>query len=196
VERFLQACAEDNLQVVNCTTPANYFHVLRRQMLREAGKPLVVMAPKKLLRLKECQSPLADLANGGFQEIIGDAGRDPAAASRLILCSGKVYYDLDAHRRQQGLTDAHIVRVEQLYPWHTGQFAAVRDAYRHVGKIVWCQEESQNMGAWSFMEPRLRALFDRDLAYAGRDASASTATGAMSIHLLEQADLVKQAFTV
>jgi 2-oxoglutarate dehydrogenase E1 component len=196
LERFLQACAEDNIQVVNCTTPANYFHVLRRQMMRDILKPLIIMTPKKLLRLKECSSTMEELANGEFQEIITDANRDAKSAKRLILCSGKVFYDLDAYRQKEGIKDTHIIRIEQLYPWHIKKLEAVRDAYKHVKQVVWCQEESHNMGAWSFVEPRLRALFGRDIAYAGRDASASTATGAMSIHVLEQADLVQQVFKV
>ncbi|MDR0532640.1 MAG: 2-oxoglutarate dehydrogenase E1 component [Verrucomicrobiales bacterium] len=196
LERFLQACAEDNIQVANLTTPANYFHILRRQMLRDTLKPLVIMTPKKLLRLKECGSSMEDLANGEFQEVISDANSDSKSAKRLILCSGKVFYDLDAYRQKEGIKDAHIIRIEQLYPWHIKKLEAVRDAYKHVKQVVWCQEESHNMGAWSYVEPRLRALFGCDIAYAGREASASTATGAISIHNLEQAELVQQAFKI
>ncbi|MDD5261894.1 MAG: 2-oxoglutarate dehydrogenase E1 component [Methylacidiphilales bacterium] len=193
LERFLQSCAEDNIQVANCTTPANYFHMLRRQVLRPIRKPLVHMSPKKLLRLKECASTLEDLANGSFQEIIPDASR-PQAAKRLILCSGKVYYDLDAYRQKEKITDTHIARVEQLYPMHVKQLSALCDAYKHASSIVWCQEESQNMGAWTYIEPVLRKAFSREIQYAGRDASASPATGSSAIHNLEQADLVLQAF--
>jgi 2-oxoglutarate dehydrogenase E1 component len=154
------------------------------------------MTPKGMLRDPRCTSPVSELAEGGFQEIIPDttASRD---AKRVILCSGKVYYDLNDHRTKNNITDAAIVRVEQLYPLHEAKLqAAVTGAFPKVEKIVWCQEESANMGAWSFIEPRLRKLFGRDIPYAGREASASTATGATAIHELEQRELINQACTL
>jgi len=195
MERFLQACAEDNIQVANCTTPAQYFHILRRQVLRQVRKPLVIMTPKKLLRFEPCRSPLRALSEDRFHEILR-VDTDAPKASRLILCSGKVYYDLDAYRQKEGLTNTHIVRFEQLYPIHKAQFAHLVQDYTHVTSIIWCQEESQNMGAWTYIEPLLRKAFGREITYAGRDASSSPATGALSIHNLEQADLVHQAFTL
>ena len=195
LERFLQSCAEDNVIVGNLTTPANYFHALRRQALRHVRKPLILMTPKGLLRDKRCVSTLDELSRGGFQEVIADAEK-PAKAKRLILCSGKVFYDLNDHRKANKIADANIVRIEQLYPLHEKKIlAAVGDPAQYA-KIVWCQEESHNMGAWSFIEPRLRQLFGRDVLYAGRDASSSPATGALAIHELEQKDLVQQAFSV
>jgi 2-oxoglutarate dehydrogenase E1 component len=196
LERYLQACAEDNIQVAHVSTPANYFHILRRQALRKIKKPLIMMTPKGMLRDPRCTSPVSELAEGGFQEIIGDTTA-PKETKRVILCTGKVYYDLADHRAKNNLTDAAIVRVEQLYPLHEKKLqAAVTGAFPKADKIVWCQEESANMGAWSFIEPRLRKLFARDIAYAGRDASASTATGATAIHELEQRELINQAFTL
>jgi 2-oxoglutarate dehydrogenase E1 component len=195
LERFLQACAEDNIQVAHCSTPANYYHILRRQALRKIRKPLILMTPKGMLRDPRCTSPIAEFADGGFQEIIPDttAGQD---AKRVIVCSGKVYFDLADHRKNGNLTDAAIVRVEQLYPLHEKKLQDAVAAFPKAEKIVWCQEESANMGAWSFIEPRLRKLFGRDIPYAGRDASASTATGATAIHELEQRELINQAFTL
>lgn len=196
LERYLQACAEDNIQVAHCSTPANYFHILRRQALRTIKKPLIMMTPKGMLRDPRCTSPIAELSEGGFQEIIPDttASKD---AKRVILCTGKIYFDLADHRKNGNITDTAIVRVEQLYPLHEKKLQdAVTSAFPKAEKIVWCQEESANMGAWSFMEPRLRKLFGRDISYAGRDASASTATGATAIHELEQRELINQAFTL
>jgi 2-oxoglutarate dehydrogenase E1 component len=195
VERFLQACAEDNIQVANCSTPAQYFHILRRQVVRPTRKPLIIMTPKGLLRAKPCRSPLKALSEGGFQEILR-VETQPKKAKRLILCTGKVYYDLEAQREKEKITDAHLVRIEQLYPIHKAQMEQLARDYAHVSPVVWCQEESQNMGAWTYLEPILRKAFNRDIHYAGRDASSSPATGALSIHNLEQADLVNQAFTL
>ena len=194
LERYLQACAEDNIQVAHCSTPANYFHILRRQALRAIKKPLILMTPKGMLRDPRFVSPISELAEGGFQEIIGDTTA-AKETKRVILCTGKVYYDLNDHRKAGNL-DAAIIRVEQLYPLHEKKLQDAVAAFSKAEKIVWCQEESANMGAWNFIEPRLRKLFGRDIAYAGRDASASTATGAMAIHELEQRELINQAFTL
>jgi len=195
LERFLNACAEDNIQVANCSTPAQYFHILRRQALRTIRKPLVIMSPKKLLRFDLCRSDLKEFSEGRFHEILRDIGR-PQDCKRLILCSGKVYYDLDAYRQKEARLDVHLIRIEQLYPIHREQLDQVARDYKHVDQLVWCQEESQNMGAYSYIEPILRKTFSREVTYAGRDASSSPATGALSIHNLEQADLVQQAFTL
>ncbi|MEM9160856.1 MAG: 2-oxoglutarate dehydrogenase E1 component, partial [Verrucomicrobiota bacterium] len=175
LERFLQACAEDNIQVANVTTPAQYFHILRRQMMREFRKPLVIMAPKSLLRHKECVSDWDEFQNGSFQEVLEEKTANHKKAKRLILCAGKVYYDLANHRFDNKITDTDIVRVEQLYPLHKDKLAEVAERYAKAESLIWCQEESQNMGSWTFIAPRLEEIFDRKFAFAGRGASASPA---------------------
>ena len=200
LERFLQSCAEDNIQVANLTTPAQYFHARRRQVKRDFRKPLVVMAPKSLLRHPAATSTLADFSEGSFQEIIDDpnwTGPSSQAArpSRLILCSGKVYYDLSEYRDQNHVADAALVRVEQLYPLHVERLAEIARSYPGA-RLVWCQEESQNMGAWSWIAPQLESIFGRKPLYAGRDASSSPAVGLLAIHRLELAALLKDAFSL
>lgn len=192
IERFLQACAEDNIQVANCTTPASYFHILRRQGLRSLRKPLVIFTPKGLLRDPRATSSIEELANGQFQEIIPDPHIQNAR--KIILCSGKIYHDLVEYRRNAKIDDTAVIRIEQLYPLHTEKLRAAIAAHPNAQKFVWCQEESRNMGAWTFMEPRFHAIFNRDFIYAGRDASASPATGSLAIHQLEQRDVLQQAF--
>jgi len=194
LERFLQACAEENIEVVNVTTPAQYFHLLRRQVRRDFRKPLVVMSPKSLLRHPAAVSRVGDFTAGAFQEILEDPAA-PERPARLILCSGKVYYDLRDYRDQNLVRDAAIVRVEQLYPLHTARLAEI--AARAPGaRLVWCQEESQNMGAWSWIAPQLALAFGRAPAYAGRDASASPAVGSLALHRLELASLLRDAYTL
>ncbi len=195
LERFLQLCAEDNIQVANLTTPANYFHALRRQMKRDFRKPLVIMSPKSLLRHPAAVSKIADFTSGSFQEIIDDP-QAPAKPTRLILCSGKVYYDLAEHREKHKLTDTALVRIEQLYPLHRDRLAEIAKAYGPKVKLVWCQEESQNNGAWFYLAPLLEDLFGRKPQYVGRDASASPAVGSLAVHKLELAALLKEAFSI
>ncbi|HRE80435.1 MAG TPA: 2-oxoglutarate dehydrogenase E1 component [Opitutaceae bacterium] len=193
LERFLQLCAENNIQVVNITTPANFFHVLRRQMKRDFLKPLVVMSPKSLLRHTSAVSKIEDFTTGSFQEIIDDP-KPPKKTNRLLLCSGKVYYDLVDYREKNKVTDVAIVRVEQLYPLHSERLAELSKQYAG-SKLVWVQEEPQNMGAWSFISPLLEEIFGRKAFYAGRDAAASPAVGALALHRIELADFLKVAFT-
>ncbi|HKA06941.1 MAG TPA: 2-oxoglutarate dehydrogenase E1 component [Gemmataceae bacterium] len=188
LERFLQMCAEDNIQVCNVTTPAQYFHVLRRQMKRDFRKPLVLMTPKSLLRHKDCVSDADNFARVTFREVIDASVPRPDRVRRVLLCSGKVYYDLLERRPGD---DIAIVRVEQFYPFPENQLKTALSGYRKA-EIVWVQEESQNMGGWSFMEPRLRAM-GYNVAYVGRDASASPAVGSLKIHQREQAELVEAA---
>jgi 2-oxoglutarate dehydrogenase E1 component len=195
LERFLQACAEDNIQVANPSTPASYFHILRRQAIRKIKKPLVLMTPKGMLRDPRCTSSRDELANGRFEEILPDTTAS-AEAKRVVLCSGKVYFDLADHRANNKIEDTAIIRVEQLYPLHEKKLQAAVGQFAKAEKIVWCQEESANMGAWNFLEARLRKLFGREILYAGREASASTATGATAIHELEQRELIGQAFSL
>jgi 2-oxoglutarate dehydrogenase E1 component len=197
LERFLQACAEDNIQVCNLTTSAQYFHVLRRQMKRNFIKPLIIMTPKSLLRADFASSRAEEFTTGGFEEILSSPRVGPAEKiERVILCSGKVYYDLLSYRDAQKIDNAAIVRIEQLYPLAEKKLRANIKPYPKTAKLVWCQEESQNMGAWSFIEPRLRQLFGREIAYAGRNASASPAVGALTVHKREQACLTAEAFEV
>jgi 2-oxoglutarate dehydrogenase E1 component len=197
LERFLQACAEENIQVCNLTTSAQYFHVLRRQMKREFIKPLVIMTPKSLLRSEQASSRVQEFTEGRFSEILGspEVG-PPGQMKRVILCSGKVYYDLLNYRETEGISNAAIVRVEQLYPLAEAKLREAMKPFPKTAKLIWCQEESQNMGAWSFMEPRLWALFGRKILYAGRNASASPAVGSLAIHKREQAQLIADAFSL
>jgi 2-oxoglutarate dehydrogenase E1 component len=197
LERFLQLCAEDNIQVCNLTTSAQYFHVLRRQMKRDFVKPLIIMTPKSLLRAEFASSRADEFTSGRFQEILGSSHAGSVEKTeRVIFCSGKVYYDLLNYREAQKIDNVAIIRVEQLYPLAETKLRAMLKPFPNTAKLVWCQEESQNMGAWSFIEPRLRALFKREIAYAGRNASASPAVGALTIHKREQACLVAEAFSV
>ncbi len=195
LERFLQLCAENNMQVVNLTTPANLFHGLRRQMRRGFQKPLVIMSPKSLLRHPAAVSRFDEFAAGAFQEIIDDP-QPPPKPSRIILCSGKVYYDLADYRAHNKITDTALVRVEQLYPLHRNRLAELFDAYGHAARLIWCQEEPQNMGAWSFIAPQLEEVFGRKPVYAGRHDAASPAVGALARHKFELASLLQEAFSL
>ncbi len=194
LERFLQLCAEDNIQVVNATTPAQFFHLLRRQMKRDFQKPLVVMSPKSLLRHPAATSRLEEFTTGSFQEVLDDSAA-PEKPERLILCSGKVYYDLLDHRSRSKISNTAIVRVEQLYPLHRDRIAEIADKYSGA-RVVWCQEEPQNMGAWSFIAPHLQKIFGFTPLYAGRDAAASPAVGALALHKFELAAFLQDAFNV
>ena len=197
IERFLQACAEDNIQVCNLSTAAQYFHVLRRQMKRDFIKPLIIATPKSLLRSKLASSPAQEFIHGRFEEIL--ASPEVASADdvkRIIFCSGKVYYDLLKYRNDRKIQDAVIVRIEQLYPLAEKKLREMLKPFPKNAKFVWCQEEPENMGAWTFMEPRLRTLFCTEIAYAGREASASPAVGALARHKREQARLVADAFSI
>jgi len=208
LERFLQLSAENNLQVANCTTPAQYFHLLRRQMRggpdrRGLRKPLVVMTPKSLLRHPQVISTVDHLTNGVFRPVLDDASvAHPAAIRKILLCSGKVYYEVLAAREARKATDetaAHtaIVRVEQLYPFPEAELREVIARYSSASGVVWVQEEPRNMGAWIFMRTRLQRILAneaRALGYAGRPESASTAPGSTKVHAREQAELLDQAF--
>ncbi len=193
MERFLQLHAEDNIEVVNASSPAQYFHLLRRQVKRDFRRPLIVMTPKSLLRDKLAVSQLDELTKGHFQTVMDDDTVDPSRVRRVLLCSGKVYYDLLKHRNEQGIDHVALIRLEQVSPWPADALKAVLDRYDQAEDWVWVQEESQNSGAWSFVEPRLAELSDRRFRYVGRDASASPATGSKKIHDLEQTQLVTEA---
>ncbi len=193
LERFLSLCAEDNIQVANASTPAQYFHVLRRQLHRNFRKPLILMTPKSLLRHKQAVSPVEDLIQGRFREVIDDAV-EPDRVRRVVFCSGKVYYDLLDRREKAGKArEVALVRLEQLYPWPADALKAASGRYRSAREWVWAQEESQNMGAWTFAAPRLQELTGHPFEYVGRDASASPATGSHAVHDREQQELVEAA---
>jgi 2-oxoglutarate dehydrogenase E1 component len=197
IERFLQACAEDNIQVCNLTTAAQYFHVLRRQMKRDFIKPLIIVTPKSLLRAKHASSPAEEFIHGRFEEILGSPEADSVDnVKRIIFCSGKVYYDLLNYRTQRNIKDAVIIRIEQLYPLAEKKLREMLKPFPKNAKLVWCQEEPENMGPWIFIEPRLRMLFCTEIAYAGREASSSPAVGALARHKREQTRLVADAFSV
>ena len=200
LERFLQLCAGCNMQVANLTTPAQYFHILRRQMKRPFRKPLVLMTPKSLLRLPQAVSKIEDMGEGtSFQEILDDGtlATDPSRITRLIFCSGKVYYDLVEFREENKIKNAAIIRVEQIYPLHRERLYELRTKYpRASHKWVWCQEEPENMGAWFFMRHQLEEITGHPTRYAGRERASSPAAGSKAIHTLEQDKLVEDAFGV
>jgi len=196
LERFLQACAENNIQVCNVTTPAQYFHLLRRQMNREFKKPLIIMSPKSLLRHKDCISKVENFTDNEFWSILDDEVVTRKTAKRIVLCSGKVYYDLVAHRAGNKIKNTAIVRVEQFYPLNTDLIQRITANYPKADKIVWCQEEPKNMGGWTFIAPRLMEALERMPLYAGRDEAASPAVGSLALHKREQARLVKSAFEI
>ena len=209
LERFLQMCAEDNMQVAYCTTPANYFHILRRQIHRTFRKPLILMTPKSLLRHKRAVSRLEEMAEGStFHRVLWDDAQlykdGPVKLvaddkiKRVVLCSGKVYFDLLEERENRGLDDIYLMRVEQLYPFPLKALALELARFKKA-EVVWCQEEPQNMGGWTFVEPRIVAVLDMVKSecqrprYAGRPAAAATATGLMSKHLHEREIYLEEA---
>jgi 2-oxoglutarate dehydrogenase E1 component len=197
LERFLQLAAENNMRIANLSTPAQYFHLLRRQARRDRIRPLIVMTPKSLLRLPAAASHLKDLTDGEFQPVMDDAraGARAASVSRVVLCSGKVYYDLLAAANEMGENAPAIVRVEQLYPFPDRELETVLARYPGLAEIVWTQEEPRNMGAWRYAEPYLRRLLREGvtLRYAGRPDRASPAEGYPSAHVAEQARIVGDA---
>jgi 2-oxoglutarate dehydrogenase E1 component len=210
LERFLQLCAANNLQVCYPTTPAQYFHLLRRQIRTGFERPLIVMTPKSLLRLPAASSSLDELTSGGFQPVIDDAlsiSRDQV--ERIVLCSGKVFYDLSAARgsgpdtkeTKAASKDAErvaIIRIEQFYPFPRQVLISLLNSYANAKEFIWCQEEPRNMGGWTFMESRLESLLPpgQRPRYVGRAESASPATGSYAVHTQEQQRLVKEALTL
>jgi 2-oxoglutarate dehydrogenase complex dehydrogenase (E1) component-like enzyme len=194
-ERFLQLAAENNMTVAMCSSPANYFHLLRRQGLSPVRRPLIAFTPKSLLRLKAAVSDLDDFTTGTFRPVIGDSSVDPAGVRRILLCSGKVYYDLAAEREHNARTDIAIVRVEQLYPLPAAEIRAEIDRYPGA-QLVWVQEEPANQGPWPFMALNLPEYLEgRPLLRASRRASASPAVGSVSVHEAQQREIVGTAFS-
>ncbi|MDQ7969211.1 MAG: 2-oxoglutarate dehydrogenase E1 component [Oxalicibacterium faecigallinarum] len=198
-ERFLQLCADNNMQVVQPTTAAQIFHLLRRQMIRLFRKPLVILTPKSLLRNKDAGSPLSELAKGSFQTVIGEIDEkvDPKKVKRIIACSGRVYYDLVAARKERNQYEVAIIRVEQLYPFPHKSFAAELRKFPNVTEMVWAQDEPQNQGAWFQIQHNIleNMAEGQKLAYAGRPASASPAVGYYDKHYAQQKALIEAAFT-
>jgi 2-oxoglutarate dehydrogenase E1 component len=211
LERYLQLCAEDNMQVANCSTPANYYHILRRQLHRNMRKPLVLMTPKSLLRNKRCVSRLGEMGMASsFQRILLDDAETATpeqamlkgddAIRRVVLCSGKVYYDLLEDREKRGIDDVYLLRVEQLYPFPLKGLVTLMARFKNAD-VVWCQEEPKNMGAWFFVEPYLEWVLgqvggkSKRARYVGRPASASTAAGTMSKHLAQLKAFLDDAFS-
>ncbi|TYP95572.1 2-oxoglutarate dehydrogenase E1 component [Fodinibius salinus] len=196
LERYLQLCAEDNMQVVNLTTPAQYFHILRKQAKQDNKRPLIIMSPKSLLRHPLATSKTDDLTDGKYRPFIPDQEvEDKSNIDRLVLCSGKVYYDLYKQRQEEEIDNIAIARLEQFYPFPDASVNNILEEYDHVDEIVWCQEEPKNMGGWTFVAPRImQELQDgQNLRYAGRQASASPATGQKKVHKVEQEKLVNEA---
>jgi 2-oxoglutarate decarboxylase len=196
-ERFLQLAAENNLTVAMCSTPANYFHLLRRQALADLHRPLIAFTPKSLLRLKAAVSQLEEFTEGSFRPVIGDDQADPASVTRVVLCSGKIYYDLAAARAQAERKDVAIVRVEQLYPLPDEEIAAELAKYPNA-QLVWAQEEPANQGGYPFialnLPERLAAAGDnRPIYRASRKPSASPAVGSVSVHEAQQREVVATA---
>ncbi len=191
MERFLQMCAENNMQIVNATTPANQFHVLRRQIKREFRKPLICFTPKKLLRFPACVSSVKDFTSGGFQEVIDDVSVKAADVKKLVLCSGKIYYEMMERKAQLGSKDVAFVRIEQLYPWPAKQIAAILSKYSNAKEICWLQEEAENMGAYTFVMKKMK---DVDLTYIGRKESASPATGYAKLHNAQSEEIFAKVF--
>ena len=209
LERFLQLCAEDNMQVANVTTPANFFHILRRQLKRDIRKPLIVMTPKSLLRHKRAVSTMAEMETGSsFHRVLRDDAErltgttslvPDAKIRRVILSSGKVYYDLFEEREKRGIDDVYLLRVEQLYPFPLKSLVNELGRFK-AADVVWCQEEPKNMGAWNFVDSYLEWVLGQLKSkvkrprYAGRPAAAATATGLMSKHMAQLKAFLDDAF--
>jgi 2-oxoglutarate dehydrogenase E1 component len=197
-ERFLQLCAGHNIQVCVPTTPAQMFHLLRRQMVRPYRTPLIVMTPKSLLRHRLAVSSLDELTHGQYQVLIPETDPiDPAEVERVVFCSGKVYYDLLEARRARGQTNVALLRIEQLYPFPKEAFASALEAYAHVEEIVWCQEEPQNQGAWDQIKHRFHNLIQdgKRPYYVGRPASAAPAVGHRAAHVEQHERLIDEALS-
>ena len=199
LERFLQLCAEHNMQVCVPSTPAQMFHMLRRQQVRNFRKPLIVLTPKSLLRHNMSVSSLTELSSGRFEVIIPEIEAiELKKTRRLVFCSGKVYFDLLEAREVSGIKDVAIVRVEQLYPFPIDEYADMIEQYDHVEEIVWCQEEPLNQGAWYQIKHRLQEPLkdNQQLYYAGRQGAAAPASGVFKVHLQQQQALVEAALDI
>ncbi len=197
LERFLQLAAQENVRVANPTTGAQVFHLLRRQALDATARPLVVMTPKGLLRLKQASSSPDELTGGDFRQVIDDPAADREAVRRLVLCSGKIYYDIAGHEERAGATSVAVARLEQLYPFPVEPAAELCGSYPHLEELVWAQEEPQNMGAWRSIRHRLENAVPAGVRvrFVGRPWRASTAEGYPTAHLREQDRIVREALS-
>jgi 2-oxoglutarate dehydrogenase E1 component len=204
IERFLTLCAEDNLQVVNASTPAQYFHLLRRQMhggadRRGVRKPLIVFTPKRMLRHLKAVSNINEFMTGSFREVLDDTtGIELSRVQRVLMCSGQIYYDVLAAREERKIQNVAVVRLEQIYPFRTDQVRDILARYPETADVVWVQEEPRNMGAWRFVQEQMQPILEptqRVLRYAGRAASASPAAGSLKRHQQELAELLDEAFS-
>jgi len=205
LERFLQLCADNNMQVAYPTTPAQMFHLLRRQMKRNFRKPLIVMTPKSLLRHPRAVSTVRELTHDRFHRVLDDpavgsaagagagVGGDPKGIRRVLLCSGKIYYDLIAHREETKRDDVAVIRVEQLYPFPESSIAQVLDRYTEIEHLAWVQEEPKNMGAYRFVQPLLRERLELDVAYVGREMRPTPAVASEKMHKQEQGKIMIEA---
>ncbi|MCJ0742194.1 2-oxoglutarate dehydrogenase E1 component [Pedobacter montanisoli] len=196
IERFMELCADYNMQITNCTTPANFFHALRRQFKRDFRKPLVVFSPKSLLRHPLCVSPLDEFTSGGFREVIDDVNVKTAKVKRVVFCSGKIYYDLLEAQKNNKNEEVALVRVEQLYPTPVAQMEAVYKKYTNAEDVVWVQEEPENMGAWPYLLRRLRKTALSGIDVISRKESSSTATGYAKQHATQQAYIISTTFEI
>jgi 2-oxoglutarate dehydrogenase E1 component len=193
IERYLQACADDNIQVAYPSTPAQFFHLLRRQVKQPFRRPLVVFTPKSLLRLPACRSDLAEFAAGHFREVL-PAEAEPGKVRTLLVCSGKIYYELLEKREQDGRENVALVRIEQFYPLREDLLRQALEPFAKAKKFAWVQEEPANMGAWSFLRPHLAEAMGREPLYVGRDAAAAPAVGSHRLHKEEQERIITEAF--
>ena len=195
LERFLQLCAQDNIQVCNVSTPAQYFHLLRRQAKAKFRKPLIIMTPKSLLRHPLAVSDLKDMSSGGFREVLEETDSSKSVR-RILFCSGKIYYELLTKRRELKKNDTAIIRIEQFYPFPENQFKTVIQKHKKAQKFIWVQEEPENMGAWFFLRFRFEKIIGKSVEYIGRNASASPATGFPNIYRKEQTEIIDAAFGI
>jgi len=191
VERFLSLAANNNIQIVNCTTPANFFHVLRRQVKRDIRLPLIIFTPKSLLRHPKCVSKLSDLSSGGFKEVIDDDNVDNDKVTRIVFCSGKVYYDLLARKDELDAKDIALIRIEQLHPFPKEQLQDILDKYTNAILHLWVQEEPENMGAWKYIRGMFKGV---NLIPVARLASGSPATGLNGLHMVGQKEIIDKIF--
>jgi 2-oxoglutarate dehydrogenase E1 component len=192
MERYLLLCADNNMQIANCTTPANFFHILRRQLYRKFRKPLIIFTPKSLLRHPKCVSTSDDFTNGGFKEIIDDKINQPERVNKIALCTGKIYYELLAEKEKQGADNIAIIRVEQIYPFPLDQLKDIIAHYKNANTYLWVQEEPANMGAWEFIHNTLISFIN--ITVISRPASGSPATGSNKFHVIRQQKIIDKAF--
>jgi 2-oxoglutarate dehydrogenase E1 component len=191
MERFLEACAENNIQIINATTPAQQFHAIRRQLKRSFRKPLICFTPKKLLRYPTCVSSISEFTSERFREILDDPAADSKRIKRIAFCSGKIYYDIIERREKEGTDDLAVIRIEQLYPFPSKQIETLIKKYSKSKEYLFVQEEPENMGPWRFADRQLRHL---NLRYCGRDEAASPATGFAKRHQQEHEEIMQSVF--